>query len=152
MDSRQTLNKQLEKLVRSAPDDPTALATQIMGTVLLATAATLCHDHYFLVTDRSSRWQLVTLSNVQAPEKYKTVVYAFADPTTANIERLRSGEKGLLCQQVPVIEILWRSLTLEADSLIFFEKKLQNEQGKEINIRQLYRKCQTYLTQNTTIV
>jgi hypothetical protein len=153
MASRPILEKQLAKLVRGAPDPPSAFACQTIGAVLVATAEKLTHTHYFLVTDRASQWQLVTLNNVQAPEQYKTVIYAFADSTTANIERLQSGAQELLCQRLPVIEILWRALPLnKVDSLIFFEEKFQNDRGKEINIPQLYRKCQQYLGQNSTIV
>jgi hypothetical protein len=147
MSKSPSLEQQVQQLVAGASDPQTHWAVQITGAVLQSIAEQLAHLHYWIVTSKEGYWQSVHLSNLHAPEQEKTVVYAFADLTSANIDRLQAGQADqLVCTEVAVIEILFRLLGLrEIESVVFFDQSLIVDKGKEIKRSHLEKLCREQL-------
>ncbi|MFN3926562.1 MAG: hypothetical protein ACK4QL_04385 [Pseudanabaenaceae cyanobacterium] len=150
MQKQQLLKQQVQALVDGAGDPQTRWAVQVTGQVLLGFAQKLAHTHYWLVTHKAGYWQSVHLSNIHAPEQEKTVIYAFADLTSANIERLQSAQpQELICCELPVLEILFRCLALrEIDSIVFFDRPFHTDKGTEVARSLLSELCQKQLAKH----
>lgn len=150
MTKEEVLAQQLQTLSGSADDPHTQWAVQVMGRVLLSVAQQLGHTHYWLVGSKEGYWQTVHLQNVHAPEQTKTVIYAFADVTSANLERLQSDRpEHLLCLETPILDILFRALALQqVESIIFFDQPFHTHRGTEIKRSSLERMCQAQLAKH----
>jgi hypothetical protein len=147
MNHNQLLDQQISELLHAAPQDPaTASAVHLVATVLKTIAQQLNHAYFFLVTDSASNWLLTTLSNRHAPDIEKNVIYAYADYTAANVDRLEMNSPDLDCQEYGVLEILLRVLNMrEVDSVIFFEG-MNSQSGIEVERRDLEKLCEKQIS------
>ncbi len=147
MNQNEILDQQITELVNAAPQDPaTASAVHLVATVLKTIAQRLNHAYFFLVTDSNSNWLLTTLSNRNAPDIEKNVIYAYGDYTAANVDRLEMNSPDLDCQEYGVIGLLLRVLNMkEVVSIIFFQgMNIQN--GTEVERRDLEKLCEKQIS------
>ncbi|NJK35382.1 MAG: hypothetical protein HC919_10770 [Oscillatoriales cyanobacterium SM2_2_1] len=137
------LQRQAEALVQNAPDDGvTSGAVQLVAGVLRVIAQRLTHTQYFLLQNRETQWLTHTLGNRQNPEIEKTIVYAYSGGTAANLERLKLNSGELVVVEYPVLEILFRLLSLrEVDGVVFFEQATEVKSGVEVNRLDVEQLC-----------
>jgi hypothetical protein len=137
------LQRQADALIQNAPDDGvTPGAVQLVAGVLGVIAQRLTHTQYFLLQNRETQWLTYTLGNREHPEIEKVVIYAYSGGTAANLERLKLGAKELVVVEYPVLEILFRLLSLqEVDAVIFFERATETQSGIEIARTDLEQLC-----------
>ena len=144
MQNEQNLDRQIDQLVQDAPQDGvTPGITKVISAVLKAIAMQLHHSSYYILQAQDGSWLLTTLSNNNSPEVEKNVVYAYCSKTAANLERLKLGDRNLVCAETGIIEILFRLVGLkEVDSLILFDKSTDTQRGMEISRGELQGLCE----------
>ncbi len=120
----ETLDQQIEVLVRQAPQDGvTATLIAAIAPLLKQTASQLTHPEYHVLQGEGEGWILATLSNRAQPEQEKSVIYAF--PTEDDAQEYASGnnDSQTLVVSVPIIHILFQLIALQrVDSVIFYER------------------------------
>ena len=129
----QILDRQVNLLVQSTPDQETASAVSLVASVLKVIAQKLKHTIYFVIEDIEGGWLLTPLSNHDNPEVEKTTIYAYCDRMPANIDRLKLNDQYLECGEYNVIEMLFRLIGMkQVDSIVFFERLTDTQNGVEI--------------------
>jgi hypothetical protein len=139
----QILDRQVSLLVQSTPDQETASAVSLIASVLKAIAQKLKHTEYFVIQDIEGGWLLTPLSNHENPELEKITIYAYCDPTPANIDRLKLNDENLECVKYNVVEMLFRLIGMkQVDSIVFFDRLTDTQRGVEIGRVDIEELCE----------
>ncbi|NCJ07754.1 hypothetical protein GS597_14795 [Synechococcales cyanobacterium C] len=135
------LQAQIQTLIREAPQDgQTPQAVLKISPALLQVAQTLKFPQYYILQTLQQNWQITTLQHRQDPSQQKTVIYAYAQLVDAT---QASKTVGLVAVAVPVIQLLFQLLALDAvDSIIFQEQSHQPQNGVEVPRQGLQRLVQ----------
>jgi hypothetical protein len=143
MKNERDLDRQIDELVQGAPQDGvTPGITKVISSVLKAIAMQLHHSSYYILQSQDGSWLLTTLSNRTSPDVEKNAIYAYCNSTAANLERLKQGDRHLVCLEIGIIELLFRLVGLkEIDSLILFDKSTDTQRGMEISRVELQGLC-----------
>ncbi len=142
--AKDKLDQQVDRLLRgAAAEGESPNLVGLIAPVLKAIAQKLARDRYFVLQDIDGCWATVVLSNLNAPDIEKTVVYAYATETAAQIARLKLGTEGqdLRCVAYDVVEILFRFVGMkQTDSLIVFDQT-NHQTGMDIRRLDLEKLC-----------
>ncbi len=130
-----TLDQQIATLTKDAPSDPRLRAAieRAVAPVLRETIASQLQHLEYQILQSSDRgdWVVTTLAHRQHPDRQKKVIYAFATLESARTF-LQEPHPQAIAVAMPVVQLLFRLLSLEVDSIIFFETPGEFERGIEV--------------------
>jgi len=145
-----TLVQQLQDLVKDAPQDgKTPQAVQAIVPVLEQVAKQLQYTIYYVWQTLDQEWAVTTLSDRAQPQREKNTIYAFSslEDATAIGYGTQVGVQ-LVAMPVPVIQLLFQTLTLNSvNSLVFFDTPENLELGTEIQCQDVRNLLQVRLQQ-----
>lgn len=150
-----TLDQQIAALVTEAPPEPRLrLAIErAVAPVLQATVASqLQHLEYQILQGRDrGDWIVTTLvrrrqAEGQAAEGQKKVIYAFATVEDAHASAITADPQATIAA-MPVVQLLFRLLSLPIDSIVFLETPGNCDRGVEIERQVLQAQIQQQLQQ-----
>ncbi|HEY9812301.1 MAG TPA: hypothetical protein V6D31_02000 [Candidatus Sericytochromatia bacterium] len=140
------LDKQIEYLIKNAPQDGTPELMAAIAPILKQLATQLRHSEYFISQTPDQGWIMTTLSNRTQPDIEKNVVYAF--PTLKDAKSFQTMTPQLIAVKIPVTHILFQLVAMDTvDSLVFFETSGNLASGAEVRRADLQNLIQTQLQQ-----
>ena len=143
-----TLEEQIATLVAEAPQDGrirVAIAKAVAPVLQATIAGQLQHLEYQILQsgDRGD-WVVTTLAHRQDPNKEKRVVYAFAAAADARAFYQGTDPQAILVE-FPVAQLLFRLLSLPVESIVFFDRPGDLQNGHEIERSALQAQIQQQL-------
>jgi len=144
------IDQQLEQLIAEAPTErgmPKVIEYAI-APILKIIAQRLHHHDYYILQNTKENWQVTTLRHRQDQNLTKRVIYGFPTLEDARTFAQHSDDPELMALPVPVTHILFELLAFDqVDSVIFFDKSGNYDNGTEIPKEKLQQSIREKLQQ-----
>lgn len=142
------LDQQVQDLIQNAPQDGTTpqLVAEV-GPILQQVAGQLKHLQYYIVQTLEQDWAITTLGHPSQSDREKQVIYAFSALKDIASSPYPVKDPGLIALPIPVLDLLFRILTIDAiDSVIFFDTPGNPFAGIEIERAYLLERIQAHFS------